>query len=176
VKRSRDPIIVRLDLNEHEFANALSGVSPDQARFRPAEDQWTILEWAEHVVTTERLMSHVMAAASELASPRVRPEFEFSIEDPSHYRKRPVLSSVNWRPEGKFLFPGEALDRFYEARDATRQYARVLTEDELRSRSIYHPVAGEISCYECLLALMANAAFGAGEIREIRRVHARSRA
>src|SRR5581483_5739644 len=124
-----------------------------------SDDRWTILEWAEHVVTTERLMSHVMAGSYELPSPRVRPQFEFSIEDPAHFRNNRVLTPATWRPEGRFLFPGEALDRFYEARDATRQYARALSEEELRSRSIYHPVAGDISCYECLLALMANAEF-----------------
>lgn len=174
MEEARSSIVTRLDLNGLEFANSLSGVTFEEAQFRAAPDSWNILEYAGHVVKTEWQMTHFMNSADPLPEAFHRDEFELALNDPTRYRQRPLLSPAGSRLEARFRFPGEALDRFFEARNATRQYATSLSEEELRGRGGYHPLAGEVSCYECLLALIADASLCAEEILQLRRAFARS--
>jgi hypothetical protein len=167
-------MLTRLDANELLFANSLAGVSLPTAEFRESEQSWNILEVAEYVVDNEWTMSHFIGSAFEYEAPREREEFERSLTDGTRYRQRRLLSPGTSQPGHRFRFPGEALDRFFEARQSIRRHAAALTDEQLRSRGGLHPMAGDMSCYEGLLLIIADAALCAARIVELRRAHARS--
>jgi len=174
VPLSTASLLSRLDANELEFASSLAGVSLDAAQFRESPETWNILELAEYVVQNEWTMSHFIGSAFDFDEPRVRETFELALEDAMSYRLRRLLSPGAVAPGNAFRFPGEALDRFFEARHANERHAASLTEEQLRSRGGRHPTGLDLSCYEGLLLLIADARLCAARILELRRAHVRA--
>jgi len=52
----RRELLEHLKTSRGIFHEALKGVSPAQARFKPAPDKWSILECAEHIAQSEQLL------------------------------------------------------------------------------------------------------------------------
>lgn len=52
----RRELLEHLKTSRRVFHEALRGVSPEQARFKPAPDRWSILECAEHITQAEQLL------------------------------------------------------------------------------------------------------------------------
>jgi hypothetical protein len=71
------------------------------------------------------------------------------------------------QPAGRFGSLPAALGRFSAYRDATIAYLSGCQED-LRSRTIVHPVFGTISCYEAFLVILGHPLRHADQIREIK--------
>ncbi len=52
----RRELLEHLKTSRKIFHDALQGVSAQQARFKPAQDRWSILECAEHITQAEKLL------------------------------------------------------------------------------------------------------------------------
>ncbi len=68
-------IIDRLTHNEKVFREILTGISPEQASWRPAEDKWSFLEVVNHLYDEEQLdfRERVTAALENREAPPIHP-------------------------------------------------------------------------------------------------------
>lgn len=77
------------------------------------------------------------------------------------------VSEQSLRPEARFSSVEGALRAFLEARESTVRYLETV-DDDLRARKTIHPVAGEITCRECLALLIGHPLRHIDQIREVR--------
>ncbi len=70
-------------------------------------------------------------------------------------------------PTGRFPGLAEALRAFAGSRGETIRYIEQV-EDDLRGRKTLHPVAGEVTCRECLLLIIGHPFRHLDQIREIK--------
>ena len=159
------------------FVGALDGVSEAEAVWKPAPDQWSVLECAEHVAVAEALMFGLVSNGTPIAEPapddRSREErFRKAALAPDRSRK--FAAPETTRPHGRFASLSEAVAQFVASRERAIRYVETCSED-LRSLSTVHPFAGRITCQECLWLLIGHPVRHAEQIREIRGL-ARARA
>ena len=64
--------IDRLNASREKFLSVLEGVSPEQAKFKPNAEQWSILELAEHIaISDESLRGLIRGALKRPAQPEL---------------------------------------------------------------------------------------------------------
>jgi hypothetical protein len=166
-ERERRAMLQMLDRTRDEFLASLNGVSDAQARWRPAPDQWSVLDCAEHVAVAERGMLHLI---TELASPRAaagQPGREEQVVAATLDRSRQISAPQPVRPRGRFATLAEAADRFRSNRQATAAFVATC-EIDLRTLEVQHPVSGLLTANECLSVLAAHPSRHAAQVRGIR--------
>lgn len=165
---SRAHLLGELDRGEVEFLAALAGVSEEEASFRTGEASWSILDCVEHAAAVETMMCRLVKSRYDvLPEPLVRADFELKLARNVVGRRRKVEAPEMARPRARFTTLAEAVAHFRHARAMTRHYAASCTGD-LRSRTVVHPFAGTLTCFECLLMVVAHPLRHAAQIREIR--------
>lgn len=162
----RTSCVEQLRASRDELANALQGVSDDQAKFKPAPDCWSIEEIVEHLAVAEHGMYRLITAHYEtLDSPADR-EREKTILERGRNRAEKLEAPERVRPRGRYGSLSAALEQFNTNRERTIQYVESC-EDDLRMRVTQHAL-GRISCQECLSVLIVHPLRHAEQIREIR--------
>jgi DinB superfamily len=165
---SRAHLLAELEVSEAEFLGVLAGVSEEEARFRVGEESWTILDCVEHTALVEAAMCSLISSKYEvLAEPLRRPAIEAKLSRNVLRRDRKVEAPEKARPKSRFTTLAEATDHFRQVRSSTGNYVISCTDD-LRSRTMMHPVAGKLTCFECLLMIVRHPLRHAAQIREIR--------
>jgi hypothetical protein len=146
---------------------AVEGVTEQQARWKPAPERWSILEYVEHLAVSDDAL--VALVERSLQSP-ARPETEIERRAREQkIRETPLPRGVNrapdtLKPNARFGSLAEALAGFREARQRTMEFTRN-TQEDLRSHFAPHTVLGPLDGYQWLVG---NAESHAGHIREIR--------
>jgi len=129
----------------HRFIDVLPpivrGVSEDDARWRPEQGGWSILEVLTHM------------ADEEVEDFRTR--LKSTLEDPS--RVWPPIDPEAWSRERRYNEndPGETLTRFIEARRESVAWLRTL-ESPVFENHYTHPVIGEIRAGDLLASWVAH--------------------
>ena len=166
----RQKAIYLLTRSRKALVEAVEGVTDEQARWKPAADRWSVLEYVEHLaVSDDGLVEMVVRSLktppqSETAAERAKREQKL--------RETPIPRGANrapghLEPAGRFGSLADAVAAFLEARARTLEYA-LTTQDDLRSHFTPHPVLGPMDGYQWLLANVRHAETHAGHIREIR--------
>jgi hypothetical protein len=163
----REQLLRLLSASRKKLLESAEGLTEEQARMRPAEDRWSILECVEHVGLVEDGM--FATVTTKLAPPE-------SPIDPA--RERKIISSVTDRsrkfgapefvtPTGKFTTLAEAIEHFERSRARTIDYVEKCEQD-LRALAGPHPALGQASGQELMIVLALHPARHALQILEVR--------
>lgn len=169
-EKERQTAVGLLDRSRAVVVDAVAGVSAEQARWKPAPDRWSILEYVEHLAIAEDAL--VALVRRTLESPAQSETDEARREREKKIRETPIPRGANqapdrMKPAGRFGSLEEALNAFLAARERTLEYARNTTED-LRSHFAPHPVLGPLDGYQWLAGNARHAESHAKHILEIR--------
>jgi hypothetical protein len=168
--KERESALKRLTRTRQDLLDAVEGVTEPQARWKPAPDRWSILEYVEHLaVSDDELIAMIERSLKTPAKPETEEERRAREQK---IRETPIARGVNRAPEmlqpgGKFASLGDAVAAFLAARERTLEYART-TQEDLRSHFTPHTVLGPLDGYQWLTGNAHHAETHAGHIREIR--------
>jgi hypothetical protein len=168
--RERLKALEALERTRVDLLDAVSGVSEEDARWRPAAERWSILEYVEHLaVSDDALMALVrraleLPAAPETAEERKQREMGIRAAQSSGEVNR---APEALRPVGRFASLAEAVAAFEAARARTVEFART-TEADLRSHFAMHGLLGKLDAYQWMSGNAHHAATHAANIREVR--------
>jgi hypothetical protein len=166
-ERERRAVLQMLDRTRDEFLASLDGVSDAQARWRPAPDQWSVLDCAEHVAVAERGMLRLITKQATPRTAGARPDREEQVVAAMLDRSRRISAPQPTHPRGRFATLDEAADRFRMNRQATASFVAAC-EIDLRTLEVQHPVSGLLTANECLSMLAAHPSRHAAQVRGIR--------
>jgi hypothetical protein len=164
----RSTILRLLSESSTELEGAVSGVSAADAARKPPEDGWSVAEIVEHVAIGEEQMFFALTERFRPV-PEAPPdeEKEMKLRHATLDRNRKAISPEPTRPSGRFASLAEALAHFRACRARTIHYVEQ-GRDNLRNRSVKHPLAGIVTGYEYLLILANHPARHAAQIRGVR--------
>ena len=148
----KEVLLERLRVGRERYLRAFDMVSEGHATWRRSDDRWTILECAEHVAVAEEQMLRLW---EKLALPgtadRAKDE---KLLAAAYDRTRKNHAPERSRPTGRCGSLEEALSRFNAARDRTLAFVAAIPAEELRSKIVPHPLAGDLDGFQ-LFTLMA---------------------
>ncbi len=164
----RATILRLLSESSAALESAVNGVCAADAARKPPEGGWSVAEIVEHVAVGEEQMFFALTERFR-PIPEAPPdeEKEMRLRDATLNRKEKMISPEPTRPSGRFGSLAEALSHFRACRARTVHYVE-LGHDNLRNRSVKHPLAGIVTGYEYLLILANHPARHAAQIREVR--------
>jgi hypothetical protein len=168
--RERETALALLARSRTAVLNAVDGVTEDQARWKPAAERWSILEYIEHLaVSDDALVGMVKRSLEGPAHSETEDERK---EREQKIRATPIPRGVNRAPEhlrpvARFDSLSDAVAAFLAARERTIEYARSTTDD-LRSHFTTHPVLGQMDGFQWLCGNARHAESHASHVVEIR--------
>jgi hypothetical protein len=168
--KERETALALLARSRTAVLNAVEGVSEEQARWRPAADRWSILEYIEHLAVSDDGL--VALVKKSLETPPYQESDEEHRAREQKIRATPIPRGVNHapeslRPSARFGSLAEAVSAFLAARERTVEYARSTTDD-LRNHFAPHPVLGSMDAYQWLCGNARHAESHAAHVVEIR--------
>jgi hypothetical protein len=166
----REKALGLLNRSRQTLLDAVNGVTENQARWKPAADRWSVLEYVEHLaVSDDRLIAVIKRSLSTPARPETEAQRR---ERETKIRETPIPRGANRAPEmlqpgGRFATLHQAVAAFLAARERSIEYART-TQDDIRSHFTDHSVLGPLDGYQWLMGNARHAETHAGHIRELR--------
>jgi DinB superfamily len=166
----REKALGLLNRSRQTLLDAVEGVTENQARWKPAAERWSILEYVEHLaVSDDGLIAMIKRSLATPARPETEAERR---ERETKIRETPVPRGANRAPEmlqpgGRFASLQDAIAAFLAARERSLEYARS-TQEDLRSHFADHSVLGPLDGYQWLMGNARHAETHAGHIRELR--------
>jgi hypothetical protein len=160
-------LIGRLEESRAIWLESLAGVEEEEARWRKAEDRWSVLDCAEHVANVEHRILRTLRNASAITAGPADTERESRIYEGVRSREKPVAAPELVRPAGRYATLAEATDAFAGMRQQAIEFLRTYPGD-LRAIGATHPLLGPCNGYEYALILAAHPIRHAVQIREIR--------
>ncbi len=155
----------QLESARAELIAAVSGLTEEQARTRPAPDRWSVLECLEHLTHVERRFLG-MLKASEPGTPATRDAAkEAALAERVVNRSTRRTAPEATHPAGKYASISEALADFNAARDETLRFASEQGPN-LLSRSAVHQALGPLNGAEALLLIAGHGRRHTEQIRE----------
>lgn len=160
----------RLILDQMEQARAairaeVKNLSDDQAAWRPDPSRWSIRDCVEHIALAEKMLLDLIQNRSYPFEP-VTAGREDSYQRHVQNRARKFQAPDGVHPDGHLTSLEAALNAFDQARESSVHYIETV-DDDLRARKTVHPVAGEVTCRECLGLLIGHPLRHLDQIREI---------
>ena len=165
----RQRLLAHLDLTESWLVDEITGLSPDQLKFRSAPDTWTILDVVEHLAVAEPQYWQHLQESLKAPAGEAKPEATdagilwYGIDRTD--RARTGQARV---PQGRWSDVTVPLGEFRTLRTAMRDYGAT-TADDLRGRMLKD---GNMDVYQWFLMISSHAQRHILQIREIKR-HAR---
>lgn len=168
--RERETALALLARSQTAVLKAVEGVTEDQARWKPAPDRWSILEYVEHLAVSDdglvALVKRSLNAPAHIETEEERKEREQTI------RSTPIPRGVNRAPDhlkpvARFDSLADAVAAFLAARERTIEFAQSTTDD-LRSHFVPHPVLGQMDGYQWLCGNARHAESHAAHVVELR--------
>jgi uncharacterized damage-inducible protein DinB len=160
----KDELEMRLLSSRDRFLAAVAGIPDDLSRICPADDNWSVLECAEHVAVAERGMFSALEKrqATDAAPDKSK---DALIQAFALNRTQKLPAPERAHPKGRFSSLGEALDDFRFARERTLAYLQDINED-LRTSIAVHP-SGTFDSYQLVLIMALHAERHALQVEEI---------
>ncbi len=156
----------QLSAGREALLAAVEGLSEAQAGFKPSPEAWSILECLEHVAVAERQMLNMIQGAGEGGRPSA-PDRDLAFAASARDRSRKFVAPDPAKPRGRYATLEEARRKFIEYRERTVAFVERCS-DNLRTRNVLHPIAGQIDAYRCLLLIAAHPSRHAAQILEVR--------
>jgi hypothetical protein len=156
-----------LEQSRDYFLEALTGVSEEQAKRKPASGGWSVLECVEHVGLSEaRMLGWLQNPVAEEA-PAQDKEKEAAIAARASSRANKVEAPEPARPTGRFATLAEAVAQFNAGRANSIAFAGE------KGAAIYsvagrHPFFGLLNGAEVLVLIANHTRRHADQIREVK--------
>lgn len=168
--RERETALALLARSRTAVLKAVEGVTDDQARWRPAPERWSILDYIEHLAVSDDAL--VALVKQSLDSPAHAETEEERKAREQKLRETAIPRGVNkapphLKPVARFDSLADAVAAFLAARERTVEFAQSTTED-LRSHFTAHPVLGKMDGYQWLCGNARHAESHAAHVVEIR--------
>jgi hypothetical protein len=168
--QERETALALLARSRTAVLTAVDGVTEPQARWKPAPERWSILEYIEHLAVSDDAL--IALVKRSLQSPAQVETVEERRAREQKIRETPIPRGANRAPENlkpgaRFQTLSDALSAFLAARERTVEYARS-TEDDLRSHFTPHPVLGQLDAFQWLCGNARHAETHAAHVVEIR--------
>lgn len=155
----RENAIQLLESRKEMLLATVAGLSPEQWRFKPDADRWSIAEIVEHLINVETLVLMLISQVLASSEPIIE-----TLEN--NDRRNKVQAADRVRPTGRWQEQAELIAAFCGARDKTVAYSYG-TQDDLRHHAGPHPTLGLMDCYQWLLFLCAHTERHLAQIREL---------
>ncbi len=149
----RESAIRSLTKSRGVLLDAVNGVSDEMARWKPAADRWSILEYVEHLaISDDGLCDLVRKILTKPATPETLEERQAREEKMRGIKPERGINKApgHLHPSAKYATLTEAVDGFLAARDRTMEFARA-TQEDLRSHFAPHGVFGPMDGYQWLM-------------------------
>jgi hypothetical protein len=148
----RSELIEHLKSSRRVFHEVLRGVTPEQAKFKPSPERWSILECAEHIAQAEKLLFADALDGLSLApggpGSKVAKEALLKVWGTAATK---VKSSGDFDPAGRW--PDLAsIEKVFDARRQRSLDFATETERDLRSRIC----CGDLDIWQQILAMSAH--------------------
>jgi hypothetical protein len=168
--RERETALALLARSRTTLLNAVDGLSEEQARWKPAPERWSILEYMEHLAVSDDALVALIKRSLEAPAQHETEEERRAREQ--KIRATPIPRGANRAPEhlrpgARFDSLAAAVSAFLAARERTIEYAQSTTDD-LRSHFTPHTVLGQMDGYQWLCGNARHAETHAAHILEIR--------
>jgi hypothetical protein len=160
-------ILQELAAGREVLLEALRGIPDELAAASPSPGRWSVVECVEHLAISEDFLLAGITGAQRSETPVVNPRREAAIMVRGLDRTTHVISPEVGRPTGRFSTLAEAVASFLATRKRTVRFVETCDED-LRARTMAHPLIGTINCHEALLVMAVHPRRHAVQIREIR--------
>jgi hypothetical protein len=168
--RERENALTLLERSRTTVLSAADGVTEEQARWKPAPDRWSILEYIEHLAIADDGLVALVKRSLETPA-------HVETEEERHARAQKIRATPlprgvnhapeNLRPHARFSSLAEAVSGFLAARARTIEYAGSTTDD-LRSHFAAHDVLGPLDGYQWLCSNARHAEMHAAHVVELR--------
>ncbi len=152
--------------SEIRYLGAVQGISETAANVKVSEDNWSILQCAEHVATGERQM---MAMWNKLAAAgKGDPAKDAGVPANALNREKKNMSPERSRPNGRYAELSAAIADFRTNRATSIAALQGSSIEDLRGKVVQHPLAGEIDGYQLFRLMAAHAERHAAQIEDIK--------
>jgi hypothetical protein len=159
----RQQLLDHLKNSQKVFAEALHGLSPAQAKFKPAPDRWSILECAEHLTQAEQLLFTGVTAALNGPAGKESQASDADVLDVWGTRKQKAQSSGDYDPIGRWPDLA-AVQKEFDARRAKTIEFVTKTQEDLRGRLC----CGGMDLYQQLLGISAHTLRHVEQMNEVK--------
>ena len=165
----RDRAMSELHATRRLFLDSIAGLSEQQWKFKAGPDRWSIAEVAEHITLSEDALFSLVT--KKIATMPADPAAKSEISDEDVLkriadRSRPAQAPEFLRPTNEWPTREALAEHFKGSRDRIIGYVET-TEDDLRSRTVKHPV-GLIDGYQWVLLISAHTQRHVDQIKEVK--------
>ena len=161
----REQLLTLLEKSEKRWLDVLASVPEGASGAKLGGESWSILQIAEHVAAAEHGMFRAMEMATEKAS---APNYEADQKiiqggaNRTIKRQAPAPSL----PKGRWQTLSECAAVFQKSRSRTLEMVR--QADNLRGKSVMHPVLGELDGHQLVLVMAGHCERHALQVEEIK--------
>jgi len=151
----REKVVRLLQESREKFLQAVTPLSDEQWKWKPAPERWSVGECAEHIVAAEGALFGKMQEA--LSNPP-NPDWEQKTARKTEFLERVMVNRTTKAvapepivPQGK-LTRAEIMEKFATARERTLRFARE-TQAPLKQQTSEHPfpVFNTLNAYQWLI-------------------------
>jgi len=166
-QHDRDFALSQLHASRKLFLDALAGLTPQQWKFKPAPERWSIAECAEHVALSEDFM---FEGVQKLLKAPATPEKKSAVTNDELMKgwldrsQKVKADEPRTQPAGRWATPAKLAEYFKERRERTLEYVRT-TQEALRS---HFADPGDLDAYQWLLAIAGHTERHVLQINEVK--------
>lgn len=159
----RQQLLDHLNQSRKTFEQALKGLTPEQAGFKPGPDRWSVLECAEHLTQSEELLLADVTDALKTPTGRKSRVTDDSVLNVWGTRTQKAKSSGPYDPIGRWTDVASVVKEFNRRRDITIDFV-THTQEDLRGRTC----CGGMDLYQQLLGLSAHTLRHVDQMKEVK--------
>lgn len=172
-KSERDRAMSYLHATRKQFVDTVSGVTPEQAKWKVAPERWSIAEVAEHIavsegfilqIVTERLAKGPVATEAQRAAAKGKDEF---VQKAAPDRTQRFQAPEPIVPAGKYANLEATKTAFLAAREKTIRFVEK-TELPLRDFVGPHPALKELDGYQWILLIAGHTERHLKQLQEVK--------
>jgi hypothetical protein len=166
----RRKLLDHLSKSGEGFERSIKGLTPEQWKFKPAPDVWSVAECAEHIVLTENLLRDMVA--NKILKGPAKTDREGRATDDEVLamitnRTTKATAPEMLKPSGQFTDPAAALAKFSDSRAKTLALAK--SNAEFRSHTGPHTaLKKDLDGQQWLLYLSGHTMRHTAQIQEVK--------
>jgi hypothetical protein len=166
----KDKALAYLQSTKKGVLDATKGLSEAQWNFKPATDEWSVAECAEHIAATEDLIRGM--AVDKVMNAPAAPDRDIAKIDAGIMamipdRSQKAQAPDELKPTNRFGSPEGSLKHFAESRTATENF--LMDTLDLRAHAVDSPIGGpKLDAYEWVLLVSAHSQRHTKQIEEVK--------
>jgi hypothetical protein len=145
---------------------ATQGLSDSEAVYKPAPQEWSVIDCIEHLSIVENLAVNRLQSAESAPEASVNAEKEKMLASAVGNRAMKIQAPPPAQPAGRLTTLAEALTEFAATRERTIEFVKGCPN--LTMLRVNHPVFGQLTGREAALLIAGHSRRHAAQIAEIR--------